>query len=171
MTSISFFLVFLLQPASAPTTPAAPASQPTSMPTTAQVAAPVKTGQPIHRGSPFTMKKAQPIDTMMATVEQMDGQTVRIDGKVKAVCRKKGCWMTLTGTDKTSVARITFKDYGFFVPLDCAGSTASVEGVIKLKTLSDAERAHLAQDAGKAVQAVPKHEVRIVATAVSLVRP
>ena len=37
-----------------------------------------------------------------------------ISGTVTKVCRKKGCWMILS--DKGSHARITFKDYEFFVP-------------------------------------------------------
>ena len=170
MNTMSLLLVLLLQPASAPTTAETPTSQPMVKPQPASTAA-VQGVKTIHRGEAFTLKETQPFDAMMASAGTLDGKTVRVGGTVKAVCRKKGCWMTLSGTEGTSVARITFKDYGFFVPLDCSGSTASVEGVVKLKTLSDGERAHLAKDAGKDVKDVPKHEVRIVATAVSLVRP
>ena len=72
--------------------------------------------------------------------------------------------------DKQARARITFKDYGFFVPLDSAGSAAIVEGEVQVKTLTEAERKHLAEDAGKTVDAIPAHEIRLVATGVELTR-
>jgi hypothetical protein len=37
--------------------------------------------------------------------------------------------------------RVTFKDYGVFVALDSAGSTAKVEGVVKVAMLEEARAA------------------------------
>ena len=50
------------------------------------------------------------------------------------------------------------------------GGTASIEGVVELKTMSEAERAHLADDAGKKIDEIPKNEVRIMASAVEVNR-
>jgi hypothetical protein len=163
-------LLILLQPASQPTQ--APATKPAAAPAT-QPATPKATAAAwttLHRGAPFTMTDRITMDALMSDAKTYAGKTVRVDGVVSAVCVKKGCWMTLGGSDKTARARITFKNYGFFVPLDCAGSKTSVEGVVELKTLSAAERAHLAEDAGKSVDQVPENEIRLVATAVELNR-
>ena len=173
MLSTAFVFIFLLQPASAPTSqPAkpAPAAKTAAAAKPESAKANAKDWKTLHRGVPFTMQKSTSMDELAKTAGSLDGKMIRVDGTVKAVCTKKGCWMTLTGTTAASIARITFKDYGFFVPLKCAGSKASVEGILKLKTLSEGERAHLAQDAGKQAKDVPKHEIRIVASSVKLSR-
>ena len=66
-----------------------------------------------------------------------EGKAIALEGKVRKACEKKGCWMELAGDDKGPGVRVTFKDYGFFVPLDSAGSTVKIEGVISVKELSE----------------------------------
>jgi hypothetical protein len=84
------------------------------------------------------------------------------------VCHVKGCWMTLAGQKKTSRARITFKDYAFFVPKDSQGMRGVLSGTVEVKTLGEAERAHLAEDAQVDVSEIPKAELRIVAEGLEL---
>ena len=119
----------------------------------------------IHRGGAFTLTKTVTLDDIMAKVESYGDKPVRINGKVKAVCLKKGCWLVLAGQAPTSRARVTFKDYAFFAPMDSQGYAASVEGVLKVKILSEGERAHLAEDGKVSIDEVPKAELRIVASA------
>ena len=66
---------------------------------------------------------------------------------------------------------MTFKDDAFFAPMDSAGWSASVEGLVKAKTLSEAERAHLASDGKVDIKEIPKAEIRIVASAASFEKP
>lgn len=124
----------------------------------------------LHRGAAFTVDaKAQvTLDAIAAKPADFVGKTVRVGGKVTKVCKKKGCWMALQGTDPKHSARITFKDYGFFVPLDADGKAAVVEGVVEVKQLSEAMRKHLAEDEGTTVDKVPATELRMVATGVEL---
>lgn len=148
-----------------------PASQPASQPAAAQPAAKMADAQgALHRGAAFTLTEKDRItlDAVAAKAADMAGKTVQVSGTVKSACVKKGCWMVLAG--EKARARITFKDYGFFVPLDSAGSSAIVEGAVEVKTLSEAERKHLAEDAGKTIDAIPEHELRLVATGVELTR-
>jgi hypothetical protein len=78
--------------------------------------------------------------------------------------------MELAGTEKGPGVRVTFKDYGFFVPLDSAGSTAKVEGVVKVAMLDDAKAKHYEAEGAT----VPKgkdgkyREVQLVAVGVEL---
>ena len=44
--------------------------------------------------------------------------------------------------------RVTFKDYGFFVPKDCAGKTAVIQGKAYLDTTSVEDLRHYAMDGG-----------------------
>lgn len=79
---------------------------------------------------------------------------IRAEAKVTEVCQNKGCWMILT--DDERFVRVTFKDYGFFVPKDLAGKTVIVEGIISEKILPQAQARHWAQDAGKSQAEVEK---------------
>ena len=170
MVNLSFALIFLLQPASAPTS--MPTSAPTSQPAT-QPAKPAATQTgwtDIHRGAPLTQTDTLTMDDIAAKPADFAGQTVRVAGLVKNVCRKKGCWMILSSDKTAAKARVTFKDYAFFVPLDSKDSKAVVEGIVEVKTLSEGERKHLADDAGKPVSEVPAHEIRLMAHGVSLTR-
>lgn len=77
-----------------------------------------------------------------------DSIELKVKGTVQDVCTKKGCWMTmLIGEDEELMVR--FKDYGFFVPLNCDGRTAIIEGWAYKDGLSVEELKHYAFDAGK----------------------
>ena len=79
------------------------------------------------------------------------GKTVVVDGSVRATCTRKGCWMELApSTDKDAPGcRVTFKDYGFFVPLNSQGSDARVEGQVSVKAIPATEVAHLKSEGGR----------------------
>lgn len=73
-------------------------------------------------------------------------QAVKVSGQITEVCQAKGCWMILV--DGEQFARITFKDYGFFVPTETSMQEAVVYGVLEETTLSAETAAHYAEDAG-----------------------
>jgi hypothetical protein len=95
---------------------------------------------------------------------------VVVKGTITKVCRKKGCWFVLQGTDKSRSVRITMKDYGFFVPTDCDGREAIVAGQLEVKTISEKMRKHLAEDEGKDSSGIKGdiQEFGLVATGVVL---
>ena len=108
------------------------------------------------------------LDEISDSPEKFSGKEVCVKGEVTAVCKAKGCWMTMAGEKTTSRARVTFKDYAFFVPKDVKGKKVRLKGEIKVKMLSDAERAHLAEDGQVAVTEIPKAELRLVASGVEI---
>lgn len=77
-----------------------------------------------------------------------DSIPLKLKAEVKDVCKAKGCWMTLVLPDGNE-ARVTFKDYGFFVPKDIEGKTVIVEGNAFTAVSSVEEQKHFAEDAGK----------------------
>jgi hypothetical protein len=79
--------------------------------------------------------------------ERYNGQTVVVEGEVVEVCLNKGCWMTFMDGDREM--RIRFKDYAFFVPKDCGGKKARIEGVFEVKDVPAEEARHYLEDAGK----------------------
>lgn len=123
---------------------------------------------PTRHGAAFTLPQAVPLDEIAKAPDDHAGKTVQVTGTVASVCRKKGCWMTLKGDTPAATARITFKDYAFFVPKDCDGKRATVEGSLQVKTLTPEERQHFAEDARVDVSQIPEKELRLVATGVEL---
>jgi Domain of unknown function (DUF4920) len=79
----------------------------------------------------------------------------KVTGVVESVCQVKGCWMKVKMDDGQTM-RVTFKDYGFFVPKDIAGKTIVFEGNAKTKTTSVDELRHYAEDAGKSKDEIAK---------------
>lgn len=71
-----------------------------------------------------------------------------VEGTVKEVCKQKGCWMTVAMPDGSDM-RVTFKDYGFFVPTDSEGKKVKFGGEALYSTTSVKVLQHYAEDAGK----------------------
>ena len=84
-----------------------------------------------------------------------DTITVQFESNIKAVCKKKGCWMKmeLAGDDESFVK---FKDYAFFVPLNADNSKAIVKGKAFVDVESVEELRHYAKDAGKSASEIAK---------------
>ena len=89
----------------------------------------------------------------LAAFEGKDSLETKLAANINEVCSKKGCWMTLELGDGKSM-RVTFKDYGFFVPKDAAGKLAIVQGVATMDTTDIATLKHYAEDAGQSQEEI-----------------
>jgi hypothetical protein len=101
-------------------------------------------GEVITRGA--AINASAPAVSLAALLEKPADYTatpVVVEGTIAASCERKGCWMQLTAKEGEPGIRVTFKDYGFFVPLDAKGAHARAEGVTVVKTLTKAEADHL----------------------------
>jgi hypothetical protein len=129
-------------------------------------------------GAPLATQSAMPIADLLARPEQWKDRTVTVEGKVRKACTRKGCWMEVAAADTGDKAgapgcRVTFKDYGFFVPTDSAGSRARVQGVVQVDTLSASMVRHYEEEGAVFPAKRPDGtapEVRIVASGVVLSR-
>jgi len=87
------------------------------------------------------------------TLKEGDTIEVKFRSEIKDVCQKKGCWMNMSlNEDKNAFVR--FKDYGFFMPLNAAGSEAIVNGKAFVSVETVDELKHYAKDAGKSQAAI-----------------
>ena len=95
---------------------------------------------------------------------------VVVEGIVKNACTQKGCWMVLAPAADKDGMRITFKDYGFFIPLDAKGMQVKAEGVATVKVLPKKEVDHLESEGAKFKRNADgsANEVSFVATGVEL---
>lgn len=95
----------------------------------------------------------KPLELSRVLDEMDDNDTLDVvfTTTIDAVCQKKGCWMDVEiGNDET--VRVTFLDYGFFVPLNASGSEAIIKGKAFWKSETAAEKRHYAEDAGVAYE-------------------
>ncbi len=99
-----------------------------------------------------------------------EGEVI-VKSTVAEVCPKKGCWMKVQGARPGEQVRVTFKDYGFFVPIDLVGKEVALQGRYIKHTESVEEQKHLLQDAKRPqaeIDAIkkPKETLRFIATGV-----
>jgi hypothetical protein len=81
-----------------------------------------------------------------------DTITAKVSAKINEVCQMKGCWMKLDlGSDQDVM--VTFKDYGFFMPLNAEGEVI-INGKAFLKETSVDDLRHYAEDAGKTAEEI-----------------
>jgi hypothetical protein len=131
-------------------------------------------GWSLTRGEALKGAPAVKLAELLAKPQEHNGKTVLLEGQVRKACTAKGCWMELaTATDaKGPGVRVTFKDYGFFVPLDSAGSQARVEGVVQVAELSESRAKHYEGEGAiipRGSDGKPR-EVQLVASGVELRR-
>ncbi len=80
-------------------------------------------------------------------IQLADTLQTAFKAEVLEVCQAKGCWMRLALPEGEEVM-VRFKDYGFFVPKDLAGSEVLVQGRAFISEVSEEDRRHLAEDGG-----------------------
>lgn len=140
--------------------------------------APVRLSEPVQAteayevfGAPLDEPpRARPLAEVIADEAAWEDGDVAIRARVAQVCQRKGCF--LIAQDGEHVARVTFRDYGFFVPTDSSGKTVTLVGTLGRRTLDEAQAKHYAEDAGKDPANVtgPQMEYAIVASSVIIPR-
>jgi Domain of unknown function (DUF4920) len=144
----------------------------------AESPAPVASAAAANRktfGSPVAGGAAIALGDVLAAPDKFADQSVLVEGEVRRACTRKGCWMELSTAQDPAApgCRVTFKDYGFFVPIDSAGSKARVEAKVESKLLKPSLVTHLEEEGAKFADKAADgsaREVRLVATGVELWR-
>jgi hypothetical protein len=115
-----------------------------------------------HFGGEFQGAEAVAFKALVEGSEKFDGKTVKVEATVRKVCKKKGCWMVI-GDDAApdQTIRIKMKDYSFFVPKDCDGQSATIEGVLSRKVVPEATLKHYAQDEGRDPSTIQGDQVEL----------
>jgi hypothetical protein len=81
-----------------------------------------------------------------------DTITTKVSAKINEVCSKKGCWMKLDLGNEQEIM-VTFKDYGFFMPLNAEGEVI-INGKAFVSETSVDDLRHYAEDAGKSAEEI-----------------
>jgi hypothetical protein len=103
----------------------------------------------IKRGAEIGDSPLVAVRDVLEDFERFSDETVVVEGEIGEVCRMKGCWMALVPDGAAARIRVTFKDYGFFVPRDATGCTARLEGTFERSVLSKDDADHLEGEGAK----------------------
>ncbi len=115
----------------------------------------------------FDATAAVSLTRLLDDAENLLGKPVVVKTRVAKVCQKKGCFFI--AQQGVASVRVSFKDYGFFVPTDTGGKEVTLMGELVQREVSEAEARHFAEDLGGAeVPAGKRYE--IVASAVRIPR-
>ena len=104
---------------------------------------------------------------------EQDSAITKVQGTIVQTCQAKGCWMKVAMADGDTL-RVTFKDYGFFVPKSgMEGKQVVFEGLAKKDITSIATLQHYAKDGGATEEELamitePKHELNFIASGVMI---
>lgn len=123
-------------------------------------------------GADLSEAKAVKATSLEKTMDGKEVMQMKLKGDIAEVCQNSGCWMTVT-TGNGKEIRVTFKDYGFFVPKDAAGKKTVIEGEAKMETVDVATLKHYAEDAGKSAEEIaaitePETKLTFVASGVEI---
>lgn len=126
----------------------------------------------LKRGDAVGRAKSVSLAKVLKKPADYVGKTVLVKGVIVRSCKMEGCWMELAPSKDAKSVRVTFKNHGFFIPLDSAGRLAKAEGVFTVKTLSKKEVDHLVNEDGAKFDNINKDgtvtEVSFEATGVEL---
>ena len=110
-------------------------------------------------------------EALLSEMLESDSISTKLAANIEATCKMKGCWMDVAMADGSTM-KVTFKDYGFFVPKEgVEGKEAIIEGYAKAVETDVETLKHYAKDAGKSQEEIdqitePKKEIAFVATGV-----
>ena len=122
----------------------------------------------VRRGEALSKEKPLLVSECVVKADQLNGKSVKVEGTVVNVCVKKGCWFAIRDDASDQTLRITSKGYRFFVPSKATGQRAVIEGDVIVKTMSEAEAKHFAEDGGKDPSLVKGEQKEIQIAAVGL---
>ncbi len=81
------------------------------------------------------------LEQILAHPEEFEGKKVVVEGRVREVCQRLGCWLRISA--EKSEVRIATKDHAFFVPKTLKGKIIKAEGTVthydgKIEFVADA---------------------------------
>ena len=100
----------------------------------------------ITRGAAIGDSPLVSLADAVSDVDRFADKSVIVEGSVSQVCQMRGCWMQLVPKGATAGIRVTFKDYGFFVPTESEGLMARLEGTFERIVFSREDADHLAEE-------------------------
>ena len=99
--------------------------------------------EPASYGDGVTIDVAVSVAELMAKPDQYVGKTVRVDGVVTGVCKKRGCWMQVTDPVTGKGIRVKVQDGVMVFPYSLMGHAVAAQGVFEALKLSQEQAAKM----------------------------
>lgn len=127
-----------------------------------------------YLGASFDVENEIQLASLISEMNSNDSVMAVVEAKVTEVCQAKGCWMKVDLPNGESM-RVTFKDYGFFMPKDLAGKSVKMNGVAKIEETDVETLKHFAEDGGESEEEIakinePRMDYKFVASGVKLMK-
>jgi len=107
--------------------------------------------------------------SLLAQPTEQLGKKVIIETKINKVCQKKGCFFIAQQNKHT--ARVSFRDYGFFIPTDSSGKTVLLSGELVEKQMTQEQAEHFSSDINSESEVLKAGKVyEIIADAIQIPR-
>jgi hypothetical protein len=107
---------------------------------------------PVHVGAPVDVAAPTSIADILARPADFAGKTVRVEGEVRGVCTRMGCWMDI-GDEKGARIRVKVEDGVLVFPSDAVGKPAVAQGAVTVEEMTREQyvswQKHMAEDAGE----------------------
>jgi Domain of unknown function (DUF4920) len=97
----------------------------------------------VKRGAALGNSPTVALAEVLEAPKLFSGRMVMIDGVVERNCTDKGCWMEIAPKTGAQGVRVTFKNYGFFIPLNSKGMRARAEGEFTVSQITKEKADHL----------------------------
>lgn len=102
-----------------------------------------------HIGEPILDLRTKKLADLMANPAPYVDRKVLIEGRIKAVCKKKGCWMQIEDGPHSVLVRWETGCGGRYAfPRDAVGERVIVQGSFYPKELSAKDAEHMREEAG-----------------------
>ncbi len=124
-------------------------------------------------GEAIDESNIEDIATLHQKLTEQDSAMSKVQGTIVKTCKMKGCWMKVAMADGDTL-RVSFKDYGFFVPKSgMEGKEVVFEGVAKMAETDVETLKHFAKDGGATEEEIaaitePKEGIAFVASGVMI---
>ena len=91
-------------------------------------------------GKPITLKDITKISDIYAQPDKYKNQRVKVKGPIVDVCEERGCWLAIGSDREFQSIRFKVDDGVIVFPMSAKGLTATVEGVVSVSMLSEADQ-------------------------------
>ena len=112
----------------------------------------VAVAAPVQVGAAVDVDTVTPIAAIVATPADFAGKVVRIEGEVRGVCTRMGCWMDL-GDEAGNRVRIKVEDGVIVFPADSVGKPATAQGTVTVQEMTREQyvawQQHLVEEGGE----------------------
>jgi len=104
-------------------------------------------------GAGVTLEAPTPVAAILTAPDDWAGKTVRVEGEVREVCPKAGCWLEIVPEPEAAALRVKVDDGEIVFPLSARGRRAAAEGTVEVTDMSREQylgwRQHLADELGE----------------------